>query len=90
MPFSPPTKEHTMTDPYRIADIPAAPQAMRPTGDHKGVLRPLLWVLLVISATGNVVASGAGLDVLVGVGFGLLTLTFGTALAVHHYRNRRS
>ena len=79
-----------MTDLYRIDDVSQAPQAVRPTGDHTGALRPLLWVLLVISLTGNVVASAASLSVFVGAGFGLLVLTFGTALAVHHYRHRRS
>jgi hypothetical protein len=87
---SPSTKEHPMTDPYRIVDVSAAPQAMRPTGDREGVLRPLLWVLLVISLAGNVVVASAGLNVFIGAGFGALVLVFGTALVVHHFRNRRS
>lgn len=52
-------------------------------------VRPVLWLLLVISGVANVVTSAANPNLLVGVGFGLLTLTFGTILAVHHYRHRR-
>ena len=51
-------------------------------------LRPLLWLLLVISATGNVVTSASSL-VVASIGFGVLTLSFGAALAVHRYRGRR-
>ncbi|GAA3437226.1 hypothetical protein [Kutzneria kofuensis] len=51
--------------------------------------RPVLWVLLVISAVGNVVTSASGQNVLIGIGFGVLTLAFGGALVAHHYRNRR-
>jgi hypothetical protein len=54
----------------------------------RGYLRPLLWLLLVISATCNVVTSASHL-VVVSIGFGVLTLSFGTALAMHHYRGRR-
>jgi len=50
--------------------------------------RIVLWVLLLISAVGNVVMSASGLHVLVGIGFGLLTLGFGTALVVDHRRRR--
>jgi hypothetical protein len=75
-----------MTDIYRITDVPDSP----PTATaRKGALRPVLWLLLVISAAGNVVTSTAGLGVLVSSAFGLATLGLGTALAVHHYSNRR-
>lgn len=51
--------------------------------------RPVLWVLLVISAAANIVTSTSNLNVLIGIGFGLLTLAFGGALVLHHHRNRR-
>ncbi|HTI22103.1 MAG TPA: hypothetical protein VL652_14000 [Kutzneria sp.] len=50
--------------------------------------RIILWVLLLISAVGNVVMSASGLHVLIGIGFGLLTLGFATALVVDHRRRR--
>ena len=50
--------------------------------------RIVLWVLLLISAVGNVVTSASGLHVLIGIGFGLLTLAFGTSLVVDHRRRR--
>jgi len=51
--------------------------------------RPVLWVLLIISAVCNVVTSTSGL-VLVSIGFGLLTLALGGGLIAHHYRHRRT
>jgi hypothetical protein len=77
---APERKEYTVTDPYRIPDTPPA---------HRGGVRPLLWLLLVISAAANAVASTTGVNVFVGAGFGLITLACATALIVHHYRNRR-
>ncbi|CAM3543971.1 hypothetical protein KIPE111705_13665 [Kibdelosporangium persicum] len=54
-----------------------------------GMFRPLVWLVLIVSASGNVVASVANLDIIVGVVFGVITLTCGVTLVVHHYRNRR-
>ena len=54
-----------------------------------GLLRPALWVLLIVSATANAVASAAGLHPLVGIGFGLITVACIATLVVHHYRTRR-
>jgi hypothetical protein len=51
--------------------------------------RSVLWFLLAVSAVGNVVTSTSGLNPLIGVGFGLLSLTFGGALVAHHRRHRR-
>lgn len=71
-----------MTDPYRISeDTPhAAPRG--------GLLRPALWLLLIVSATANAVSSAAGLHALIGIGFGLITVACIAALVVHHYLNR--
>jgi hypothetical protein len=52
-------------------------------------IRPVLWVLLIISAVCNVVTSASGLHVLLGIGFGLLTLALGAALVADHYYRRR-
>lgn len=49
----------------------------------------MLWLLLVISAAGNVVTSNAGVNVMIGIGFGAVTVACGVALGVHHYRHRR-
>ncbi|MDG4786053.1 hypothetical protein O7626_08960 [Micromonospora sp. WMMD1102] len=77
-----------MSDPYR------APTAPRPgTPAHqvagRGVLRPLLWVLLIASAAANGISSMTDLSPLVGIGFGLGTLGCAGALILHHYRHRR-
>ena len=48
----------------------------------------MLWVLLVLSAAANNVATHAGLNVLVGVGFGLLSVACVTGLVVDHYAHR--
>ncbi|MEV6605400.1 hypothetical protein [Kutzneria sp. NPDC051319] len=51
--------------------------------------RPVLWVLLAVSAVANVVTSASGQNVLLGIGFGLVTLALGGALVADHYRRRR-
>ncbi|MEV4382594.1 hypothetical protein [Streptosporangium sp. NPDC049644] len=71
-----------MTDPHRILDIS---ETARPAG----MLRPVLWLLLVVSAALNMVTSSIDVNVFVGIGFGLLTLACAAALIVHHYRYRR-
>lgn len=53
-------------------------------------IRPVLWFLLAVSTVANVVTSTSGLNPLIGIGFGLLTLALGGALVAHHYRHRRS
>jgi hypothetical protein len=75
-----------MTDLYRMTDTPDSPP---PAIARQGILRPVLWLLLVICATGNIVTSSAG-AVVVAVAFGLATAGLAIALVVHHYRNRRS
>jgi hypothetical protein len=52
-------------------------------------IRPLLWLLLALSVTGNVVASAAHL-LLANVVLGVLALAFGTALVMLHRRRRTS
>jgi hypothetical protein len=54
-----------------------------------GAIRPLLWLLLVVSTAANAAASTAGINVFVGVATGLITLACAAGLIVHHYRERR-
>ncbi|GAA4095287.1 hypothetical protein [Actinomadura miaoliensis] len=60
-----------------------------PASRGGGAVRPLLWVLLAISAAGNMVTSGSGAHTVAGIAFGVATLGFAIALVVHHYRTRR-
>jgi hypothetical protein len=83
-----PTEEYLMTDPYRISETTeATPAGQAPS--RRGVLRPVLWLVLIVSAAANAVSSSAGITPFVGVGFGVLTLASATALIVHHYQHRR-
>jgi hypothetical protein len=74
-----------MMDPYRISEPDPAPPAI----ERRGGLRPVLWLLLVISAAGNVTTSNIGLNMMIGIGFGLATLACGAGLIVNHYQHRR-
>jgi hypothetical protein len=75
-----------MTDLYRITDTPHSPP---PAIARKGIVRPVLWLLLVISAAANMATSNTGLNMMIGIGFGLVTLACGAALIVDHYQHRR-
>jgi hypothetical protein len=74
-----------MMDPYRISEPDSAPPAI----ERRGSLRPVLWLLLVISAAGNVATSNIGLNMMIGIGFGLVTMACAAALIVNHYQHRR-
>jgi hypothetical protein len=74
-----------MMDPYRISEPDSAPPAI----ERRGSLRPVLWLLLVISAAGNVATSNIGLNMMIGIGFGLVTMACAAALIVDHYQHRR-
>ncbi|MET7419884.1 hypothetical protein [Dactylosporangium sp. NPDC005555] len=52
------------------------------------MLRPVLWLVLIVSAGANATASTADANPLIGVGFGLVTLACAATLVVHHYRHR--
>jgi hypothetical protein len=58
------------------------------TETRRGMLRPLLWAVLVVSAAANATSSTVGAHPIVGVGFGLITLACAAVLVVHHYRHR--
>ncbi|RKT86498.1 hypothetical protein SAMN05421805_106151 [Saccharopolyspora antimicrobica] len=78
-----------MTDSDHSTEDSKNDPATRSINGGSGKLRPLLWLVLVISVAGNLVVSATTLDVGVGLGFGLLTAASGIGLIVHHYRNRR-
>jgi hypothetical protein len=74
-----------MTDPYRISEAPETTEA-EPV--RRGPLRPVLWLVLIVSAAANAVCSSIGISPFVGAGFGVITLACAIALIVHHYRHR--
>ncbi|MFC7531639.1 hypothetical protein [Actinoplanes sp. GCM10030250] len=74
-----------MTDRYSISDAPAPAT----TPSSTGRLRPLLWLVLIVSLAANATASALGATLL-SVAFGVVTLGSGAALAVNHYRHRDS
>lgn len=78
-----------MNDPYRIADVEPAPVGVRNRERRGGFVRPLLWVLLVVSGAANSVTSFGGVNVWIHLGFGVVTLLCVVALVVHHLRGRR-
>ncbi|MFF3444151.1 hypothetical protein [Streptosporangium sp. NPDC002721] len=86
---TPSSEERAVTDLHRIPQAPEAPRPTRPTGVRAGMVRPVLWVLLLVSAVLNTVFSFVGTDVLAGAGFGLAALACVAALIVHHYRFQR-
>ncbi|GIJ45130.1 hypothetical protein Val02_20160 [Virgisporangium aliadipatigenens] len=51
--------------------------------------RAILWLVLTIAVAANMVASAAGAHI-VGSAFGLAALASGGALAVDHYKHRRT
>jgi Flp pilus assembly protein TadB len=77
-----------VADPYRISPAPEPPRTTASSG-YRGLLRPVLWLVLIASAAANGISSTIGLRPLVGIGFGLVTLACTAALVVHHYRYRR-
>jgi hypothetical protein len=56
--------------------------------DRGGMLRPVLWLVLIVSAAANATVSAVGANVLAGICFGIVTLACAAALVVHHYRHR--
>lgn len=70
--------------------MPNATEPGQHAGTRNGLLRPVLWLVLVLSAAANAVTSNIGISPLVGIGFGLVTLGCATTLIVHHYQRRRA
>ncbi|WP_233579350.1 MULTISPECIES: hypothetical protein [Micromonospora] len=79
------TQGAAMIDQHRHA---SAETAATPDND-RNLLRPVLWLLLILSAAANITMSVIG-AYLIGSGFGLITVACTVALVVHHYRHRRA
>ncbi|MFC8076810.1 hypothetical protein ACFUN8_14905 [Streptomyces sp. NPDC057307] len=80
----------TYTDPYRPTGAAGSPDALPPTDvTRAGVARTLLWLVLVISAVGNMVASYSGSGTPVHLACGVVTALCVTALVVQRLRGRR-
>jgi hypothetical protein len=77
-----------MTDPYRLT-TPAAAERGAPGLTRAGLIRPLAWTVLVVSAAGNSVASAAHLPIGIPIGLGLVTLASIAVLVVHRVRSAR-
>lgn len=76
-----PNREYAMNDPYRLtAGTPGSPGS---GAARAGVLRPFLWVVLVISAIGNAVASYAGATTRAHLAFGSVTALCAAVLVAH-------
>jgi hypothetical protein len=78
-------QEAEMNDPYRIG--PADTHTPSPERS-RGVLRPVLWLVLIVSAAANAVVSSAIGNAAVGSAFGAVALACAITLIVHHYRTR--
>ena len=59
------------------------------TTESRGNLRLVLWLVLAVSAAGNVAtASSSGVTLVVSIGLGVIAVASAVALVVHHYRHR--
>ncbi|MFY1682797.1 hypothetical protein ACN265_14790 [Micromonospora sp. WMMD730] len=72
-----------MTDPYRVADAPAEPT--HPATDR---LRPLLWVVLVVSLAANAALTTVLDNQWAGSACGLLAVLCAGTLVARHRRAR--
>lgn len=76
-----------MTDPYRIDPVAEPPRPRRESGGL--ALRLFLWIVLVLTAVGNLVTSLTGMNTLVPLAFGLTAVLCIIALVADHMRRRR-
>jgi hypothetical protein len=75
-----------MNDPYRLTTgTPGSPGS---SAAKAGVLRPFLWVVLVISAIGNAVASYGGATTQAHLAFGVVTALCVAVLVAHRLLRR--
>ncbi|KIF75702.1 hypothetical protein QR77_21015 [Streptomyces sp. 150FB] len=79
----------TNTDPYGLIGATGTPDGPPPDAQRAGVVRPLLWVLLVISAAGNMVASYGAAGTSVHLACGVVTALCVVALVTLRLRGRR-
>ena len=69
-------------DAYRISN------QSETTETPRGVLRPLLWLGLVLAAAANAVVSSTVGNPFLGSAFGAVALACAAGLIVNHYRSR--
>ncbi|MFI6080966.1 hypothetical protein ACIBBB_08305 [Streptomyces sp. NPDC051217] len=79
----------TYTDPYRLTGPGGSHDASRTEVTRAGVVRALLWLVLVISAVGNMVASYSGSGAPAHLVCGVVTALCVTALVAQRLRGRR-
>ncbi|MFF2188979.1 hypothetical protein [Streptomyces sp. NPDC058155] len=79
----------TYTDPYRPPTGTGRPDASPSDITRAGVTRTMLWLVLVISAVGNMVASYGGSGTPAHLVCGAVTALCVTALVVQRLRGRR-
>lgn len=79
----------TNTDPYGLIGAAGTPDGPPPAARRAGVARPLLWVLLVISVAGNMVASYGAAGTSVHLACGVVTGLCAVALVALRLRGRR-
>lgn|GEM_PF-5441836 len=78
-----------MAESYSPANTSRTPLSAGPADARGGMLRPVLWTVLMISAVCNAVTSNADINIAIGIGFGLVTLACAAGLVAHHYTYRR-
>ena len=74
---------------YHGTDTVPAPQATPDTDARGKLVRPLLWLLLVLSLACDVVISSMHVKLLVELPVGLIGFSCIVGLVVHHYRYQR-
>ncbi|GAB2827971.1 hypothetical protein [Streptomyces daliensis] len=84
----------TSTDPHRLDGgaqnpRPAGPSAPRDSVTGGGVVRAALWLVLVVSTVGNMVASFAAASTQIHLVFGAVTTLCVAGLVTRHLRARR-
>ncbi|MFE2216245.1 hypothetical protein ACFW93_30425 [Streptomyces canus] len=77
------------TDPYRLGVHDAHDDAPAPAVTRGEITRVLLWLILVISAVANMVASYAAAGVVVNLVCGAVTALAATALVVRRLKGGR-
>ncbi|MFE7033073.1 hypothetical protein ACFU9Y_22405 [Streptomyces sp. NPDC057621] len=84
----------TTSDPYRLDGFPGSTDPARRDAPQEGItrdrfVRTALWLVLVISTVGNMVASYSAASTGVHLVCGGVTAVCVTALVVRHLRGRR-
>ncbi|QQM47334.1 hypothetical protein [Streptomyces liliifuscus] len=79
----------TATDPYRLTIGTETPDERGPGVQRADIVRTVLWLVLVISTVGNMVASYGAASTQLHLACGVVTALCVTALVTRHLRGRR-